>query len=415
MVEERGTEGFDGIDGSNDGRDDTNDNDHGAPGELIELHLSPSDQLEVKENGQDKDQRAVAESAEEGQEIAKEGDSAGNTTADTDDNKADDRTVDTLHDFTAAGNSDIDETLKLESKGGQENGGGEDDVDDNENGSGLGEGIIGEVGEDGRNSLGTVGEVAGDGGGDVKDGAGGKGSSNDAVPGLGVSHGLLDVHVDNVTAEADRDRGNGGGEVGEDDVIVGDLGVSGVVVLHVNDRTADGDNDEDNGGEGTKDRHDSDLLESLHGNKGDSDNGGADPDPGLLADGIGMDKRVHLGTGQDHVHDGGSEDDRGVEEPDGNETGETVGVTADLLVGGKTVLAIVVEAPHQEDGGVDRHQEREQQDADSDPATHLQGIGETKSTSTCKIRERERNGGGGINNNISPNKRPNIPVCDLLL
>lgn len=389
MAEEGGAEGLDGIDGSNDGRDDTNDNDESAPDELIGLHLSPSNQLEVKDNGQDKDQRAVAESTEEGQEVTKEGDSAGNTTTDTDDGKADDRTVDTLHNFTAAGNSDIDETLKLEGKGGQENGGGEDDVDDNEDGSSLGESISGEVLEDGRNGCGTVGEVAGDSSSDVKDGAGGKGSSNDAVPGLGVSHRLLDVHVNNVTAEADRNRGNGGGEVGEDNVVVGDFGVLGVVVLHVNDRTADGDNDKDNGGEGTKDRHDSDLLEGLHGNKGDSDNGGADPDPGLFADGTAIDKTVHLGTGQDHVHDRSSENDRSVEEPNGNKTRKAEGVAADLLVGGKTVLAVVVKAPHQEDGGVDRHQERKQQDADSDPATHLQGVGETKSTSTCKIRKRE--------------------------
>lgn len=117
------------------------------------------------------------------------------------------------------------------------------------------------------------------------------------------------MHVDNVTTEADRDRGNGGGEVSEDDIVVGDVGIFGVVVVHVNDRTTDSDDNKDNGGEGTKDRHDSDLLEGLHGDKGDSNDGSADPDPGLLAEGRVANKRVHLSTGQDHVHDGGTEDD----------------------------------------------------------------------------------------------------------
>lgn len=82
-----------------------------------------------------------------------------------------------------------------------------------------------------------------------------------------------------------------------------------------------------------------------------------------------------------------------MEEPDSDETRETVGMTTNLLVRGETVLAVVVKALHQEDGGVHRHQEREQQDADTDPTTQLQGVGETKSTGTCytmKIR-RERN------------------------
>lgn len=181
-VDERGAEGFDGIDGSNDSGDDTNDDDDSAPDELIGLHLSPSDQLEVKDNGEDKDQRAVAKRTQERQEVTKEGNSAGNASADTDDDKADDRAVDALHDLSAAGNSHIDKTLKLEGKGGQKNGGGEDDVDDDEDGSSLGEGINREVLQDGRFGQGTVGEVAGDGGGDVEDGAGGEGSGNDAVP-----------------------------------------------------------------------------------------------------------------------------------------------------------------------------------------------------------------------------------------
>lgn len=194
---------LDGINGSNDGGDDTNDDNDGAPEELISLHLSPSDQLEVKENGEDKDQGTVAEGTQERQEVTKEGDSASNASADTDNDKADDRAVDTLHDLSAASNSDINKTLKLEGEGGQENRGGEDDVDNDEDGSGLGEGIIREVLQDGRLGQRTISEVAGDGGGDVEDGAGGEGSGNNAVPGLGVSHGLLNVHVDNVTTEAD--------------------------------------------------------------------------------------------------------------------------------------------------------------------------------------------------------------------
>lgn len=179
---------------------------------------------------------------------------------------------------------------------------------------------------------------------------------------------------------------------------MGDVGILGVVIVHVHDRTADSNDYKDNSGEGTKDRHDSDLLEGLHGNKGDSDNGSADPDPGLLVDGISFNKSVHLSTGQDHVHNGSTEDNGCVEEPDGNEARETVGMTTNLLVRGETVLAVVVKALHQEDGSVDRHQEREQQDADTDPATQLQSVRETESTGTCcwLKRRRGRNGRAGL-------------------
>ena len=57
------------------------------------------------------------------------------------------------------------------------------------------------------------------------------------------------------------------------------------------------------------------------------------------------------------------------------------GVATDLLIGREAVLAVVVEAFHEQDGGVDAHEKREQQNANTDPTTHLEGVGEAKRAS----------------------------------
>lgn len=76
--------------------------------------MSPADQLEVASDRQDKDQGAVTESTEEGQEVVKVRDSASDTSTDTHDDQTDDGTVNTLHELAAASHSNTDQTLKLQ-------------------------------------------------------------------------------------------------------------------------------------------------------------------------------------------------------------------------------------------------------------------------------------------------------------
>lgn len=253
-------------------------------------------------------------------------------------------------------------------------------MDNDDHGADLGEDVLRQALHDGRFGLVTISNVTGDGSGQVKDRAGTQGSGDNTVPALGVSHGLLDVHVDNIASEADGDGSDGGGEIGQDQVVMMDVVIGVIVQIH--DRATDSDNDQDDSSKSTKDGHDGDLLQCLHGDKRNSHDGSADPDPCLGAEVSTGDQSLHFCAGQDQVHDGGTQDDGSVEEPNSDQTGFAKGVATNFLVRGETVFAIVVEALHKQDSSVDGHEQREQQDSNTDPSTQLESVGQTEGSGT---------------------------------
>jgi len=375
-------ESLDGINGSDDSTDDADDNDDSAPEQFVPLEMPPSDQLEVAEDWQYEDERAIAKSPEKRQKVTKVWDSASDTTTEAHDDQTDKCAIDTFHNLAATCHCNVNEALKFQSKRGQQDRCSQDNVDNDNDSSDLGEDILRQAGENRRFGLRSISEISWNSRGDVENGAGCQGSSHNTVPASRISHGLLDVHVNNVASKADGNRSNCGGQVGKNDIVVcNDAVILGVVQIH--DGSSNSNDDQDDSGEGAKDGHDSDLLQCLHSHKGNSDNSGADPDPCLDANVCTGNELLHLCAGQDHVHNRCAKDDGCVKEPDSNQASTTKGVASNLLIGGEAVLAVVVKTLHQQDGRVDGHEEREQENAYSDPATKSEGVGETKCSGTC--------------------------------
>lgn len=213
-------ESLDGIDRANDTSKQSNDEDDGAPQQLVPRHLSPTNQAPVEEDRQNIDQHAVAQGSQERQERVKEGHQAGNASNSAHDDQSRDSPVQSLLDSTALLDRDIKHTLDLQRKRGHQDGGGQEDVGNNHDGGDLAGGTLGQGFEDGRLRGWAVGEVAGDGDHGVHETAGKHSPDEDLVPGTGVAHGLLNVHVDDVSTKADGDGGDGDREVTEDDGVV---------------------------------------------------------------------------------------------------------------------------------------------------------------------------------------------------
>lgn len=222
-------QGLDGIDGANDTSKQSNDEDDGAPQQLVPGHLSPSNQAPVEEDRQHIDQHAVAQGSQERQERVKEGHQAGNASNSAHDDQSRDSTVQPLLDNTALLDRDIKHTLDLQRKRGHQDRGSQEDVGDNHDGRDLAGGTLGQGFEDRRFRGRTVGEVAGDGDHGIHETACEHSPDEDLVPGTGVAHGFLDVHVDDVSAKADGDGSDGNGKVAEDGGVV----LDGVLVVLV--------------------------------------------------------------------------------------------------------------------------------------------------------------------------------------
>lgn len=221
---------FDSVDGSNDSTDHTNDQRHGAPEHLIPSDLSPSEQLEVEQDGQDEDQRAVAQSAQQRQERAEEGHQASNTANNTHDHQTEHSAADPLLEHTHLLDSDAHDTLQLQCERGHQHWGSQQHVGNNHDRGDLATGTFRQRAQDGRLGAEAVGHVAGDGDHGVHDAAGNHRPDQDLVPRLGVSHCGLGMREHNVATKAHRDGGDSHGQVPEDSAVVGHS-VLGILVI----------------------------------------------------------------------------------------------------------------------------------------------------------------------------------------
>jgi len=84
-----------------------------APGQLTPPQVPPTQQLGIEKDGQDKDQRPIRKRTQEGQEVAKVGNSASNAPTGSNNGAAENSAVDSLYDVATANNGDISQAHTL--------------------------------------------------------------------------------------------------------------------------------------------------------------------------------------------------------------------------------------------------------------------------------------------------------------
>lgn len=341
---------LDGVDGTKDKADNAEEDDQGTPGELVDGFVAEASEAQVEDDGEDEDQGAVGESANEAHEGVKVGHGAGDDTDDDDDEHAQAGANKELADLAEAFDGDVEHVFNVERERCDEDGGGHEDVNGHEDdGDDLGHTVRDAVvhwADDGV----AVDGVAGHRGEEVHDGAGAEAGGGHERPLLGFLHRRLDVRVHDVTAEAERDRRERDRELVPDHGIVVDVGE----VLLVDAGDHEDDEDGDKGGEGAKGAHPGDLLHVLDEDERDGDDRARDNGPGHNADlaHSAFAELVEVRARQDHVEYRCTEQNPGVEEEGEPATNRAERSRRNVLVCRQALFTVRIQASDQCDARV---------------------------------------------------------------